>query len=330
MTMHFTRITISRDLIRDEVINYVRENRASLSLPQPIEYTGAYIVGTHEWFNQTKQVGISINTIIDMIYNKLISSGKARTENVAVNNSSTMTTFNAYFPLQVKTIILEEILDLTRLGVLTLLQFTPKNQGINYDFVFDVRSDRIVLTEYGSRFITEASPLPFFSNQYLGILRQVSEPDDELQAYLSEGITCLRNQLARAAAILLRLAAEHSLDKLIDSTKLAIPTDQERSSFMEKIRKASTNLQQRAEVAFQKLESSSGLIPSQLDKSVRYQLRAAFHSIRELGGRAAHKSNNILLQEVTDHYTLYAGSVYSIVNQVIDYQTTQRLSPPPT
>jgi hypothetical protein len=226
MTMYYTKISTSRDLIRDEVINCVRESQLSLMLPQPREYTGAYIVDTHEWFNQTKQAGISINTFVDTIYNKLISSGKARIENVYVNNSSAMTTFNTYIPLQVKTIILEEILDLIRIGVLTLLQFKPKNQGINYDFVFDVSTDRIILTEYGSRFITEVSPLPFFADQYLGILRQVAEPDDELQAYLSEGIICLRNQLARAAAILLRLAAEHTLDKLIASTKMAIPTDQ--------------------------------------------------------------------------------------------------------
>jgi len=231
-----------------------------------------------------------------------------------------------YIPLRVKTIILEEVFELIRMGVLIPIKFTPTNPGMNFDFQHDFLQGAIILTEYGVHFISQDVNIPYFADDYINTLRKTAEPDEEIKGYVSEGLTCLRNHLGRAAAILLRLAAEHTLAQLIESTKNTISSEQERRAFSDRIRKANIVIEQRAEVTFQKLESSNGLIPDKdyFRNMVSKRLRAAFHSIRDLGGTAAHLSGVIQLGEVRDHYTLFASSVYPITMQIIQYHDEVR------
>jgi len=259
-----------------------------------------------------------VNTFIGEVYERLVSSGKAKRLVKPVNDSTIMNAYNAYFPLQIKTFILEEIFALVNAGILIQAKFKPQHPGINFDFVFDFGTDFVMLTERGVRFLTEEPAIPYFAEQYLDRLRQTAEPDDELKGYLSEGLACLRNHLGRAAAVLLRLAAEHTLNLLIDSTKSAIKNARECSSLERNINKARMNIEERAEAVFRKLESKQELVPHK--DAVTNCLRPAFHSVRVLGGRAAHLSAPIQLEEVRDHYTLYASSVYAVMMEIIQHQ----------
>jgi hypothetical protein len=202
------------------------------------------------------------------------------------------------------------------------VQLVPQNEGINYDFLFSFGTDYLMLTDYGVQFLAEDPAPPYFAEPYLERLRQTAEPDDELQGYLSEGLACLRNHLSRAAAILLRIAAEHTLNTLTESTTVSIKQDKEQQKFKGQIRSAGIKIQERAEVVFKKLESSIALMPNKpyFRNMVNHRLRPAFHSIRDLGGKAAHLASTVQLEEVADHYTLYASTVYPIVVKIIEHQ----------
>lgn len=315
MGMNYTRIEVSRDLVRDEILNYLRENRQRLVLSPPPSCFGADL----SWFEMTKRIGISVNTFIGEVCERLVSSGKAKCTVIPANDSTMiMNAYDAYFPLQIKTFILEEIFELINVGILIQVEFTPQDPGRNFNFIFDFGTGFVMLTKRGVRFLTEEPAIPYFAEQYLDRLRQTGEPDDELKGYLSEGLACLRNQLGRAGVILLRLAAEHTLNLLIDSTMSAIKNTGERSSLERNINRARMSIEKRAEVVFRKLESKQGLVPHK--DALANRLRPAFHSIRDLGGRAAHLSAPIQLEEVRDHYTLYASAVYAVIMEIIQHQ----------
>jgi hypothetical protein len=316
MYMSYTQIEVSRNLVRDEILTHLRENQQHLVLSRPPLNT----VADRMWFDSTNKTGISVNKFVDTIYERLVTSGKANRTTVPVDDSTIMHSYDAYFPLQIKTIILEEIFELVRVGVLIQVKFKPQDQRQNFNFEFDFGAGFVMLTEGGIRFLAEEPTPLYFVEQYLDRLRRTAEPDDELKGYLSEGLDCLQYHLSRAAAVLLRLAAEHVLNLLIDSTKGAIKNaeEQERSSLEKKINRARMNIEERAEVVFRKLESKQGLVPHQ--DEVTNRLRPAFHSVRDLGGRAAHWSSSIQLEEVRDHYTLYASSIYTVIMKIIEYQ----------
>jgi len=319
--MIYTKLEVSPQVVHDVLLSYLRENSNSFVIPPPISNQ---IAPDRHWFEATREAGKPLNELIDAVFNQLTVSDMLTREEVPVDDSTVMNAYNAYFPLQIKKIILEEILELIRFGVLFQGKYQPKAPNQNFDFSFDFTHGTVMLTEFGVKFLAdEQSPPHYSTKQFLERLSQYSEPDEELKTYLSEGLTCLRHHLNRAAAILLRLAAEHMLQQLIQSTEKAISQKAEREKFISYIRKAGIRIEERAEVIFRKLEASSALLPSSgYCDEVANRLRASFHSIRTLGGKASHTSAKIQMEEVIDHYSLFASSVYPIIVKIIEYHAT--------
>jgi len=319
MGMSYNRIEVSHDLVRSELLAYLEEHHRNLLLPEPNERA---INAAQDWFDGTRKAGMPVETIANQVLERLLSSRKAVRTEISVNDSSIMNAHAAYQPLQAKVLIVDEIAELIRMGVLVPLRFRPENPGVNYNFALETGTGSVMITEYGGRYLADPSAIPYCAEDYLGQLRQVADPDEELVGYLSEGLSCLRHHLPRAAAMLLRVAAEHSLSVLIEVTGIALDEGKERDAFLRGVRKAGIRIEQRAEVVFRKLESCPALIPDtgQQRKAVSNRLRPAFHSIRDLGGRAAHIALPITLGEVRDHYTLYAHSVYGIIMMIVDRQ----------
>lgn len=318
MTMSYTEMEVSRAAIRTVLVDYLRENRSKLTLPRPGHITNA----ARYWFDATKQTGISVDKLADEIYQRLIGSSVAKCTKVRVDDSTVMNAFKAYIPLRTQITILEEVFELIRAGILMSARLIPRNEGINFDFLSSLDTSSLMLTDYGVRFLDREPIPPYYTEPYLERLRQTAEPDDELQGYLSEGLACLRNHLSRAAAILLRIAAEHTLNALMESTTVSIEQEKEQQKFKGQVRSAGIKIEERAEVVFRKLESSAALIPNRpyFRNMVNHRLRPAFHSIRDLGGKAAHIASAVQLEEVADHYTLYASTVYPITVEIIKHQ----------
>jgi len=323
--MEYARIQADRETVRMELMLYLREHRQTLVLASPERWSGSVemdLGAADAWAEHACTVGKPIVDLVAEVYESLLSSGRATRSSVPVAASGLMHAYDAYYPTRVKFLILEEVAELIRAGVLLPVQFRRERPGLSYEIRFEFRDGWVVLTDYGSRFVADEVISPYFAEQYLEVLRQTVEPDDVLQGYLSEGLACLRNHLGRAAAVLLRLAAEYSLDLLIQSTTNAIQDPKERKSLERRIKRAGINIEKRAEVLFRKLESGHELV--QHRNAVTNRLRSAFHSVRDLGGRAAHLSASIRLVEVRDHYTLYASSVYSIISETIRYQKSSQ------
>jgi len=320
MAMSYTQIEVSRAAVRVTLLDHLREKRERLVLPPPSHAPDA----VRYWFDATKKAGMSAEKLADETYQRLIESGAARCTEVPVSDSRVMSAYDAHNPLQTKLFVLEEIFELIRAGVLMQVRLVPQHEGRSFDFLFSFGTGHLMLTDQGERFLAEDLAPPYFTEPYLARLRQIAEPDDELQGYLSEGLACLRNHLGRAAAMLLRITAEHTLNTLIESTTVSIGQDKELQKFRGQVRSAGIRIGERAEVVFKKLESSRALLPSKPNfrNMLSQRLRPAFHSIRVLGGNAAHLASPIRLGEVADHYTLYASSVYPITVSIIEHQKT--------
>jgi hypothetical protein len=313
-SLSFRQIEADRNLVRSEVIEYLRDNEQRMSLRPPPPTPDAALA----WRDQTCAAGKPLSELVDDVYERLLSSGKATVTLVRVNASTIMHAYDAYYPARTKFLILQEVSELIRTGVLVEVRFFAERPKLSYDCGLKFGAGHVVLTEYGSRYLTEAGIVPHSAEQYLSVLRQIKEPDDVLVGYTTEGLACLRHHLFRAAAILLRAASEHTLDSLVDSTLQSLGSEKERQSLERRIRHAGIRIEQRAEVVSAKLESAQGLVPHR--DTVTNRLRPAFHAIRELGGKAAHLASSFDRQDVRNHYTLYASSVFAPVMEIIDHQ----------
>lgn len=319
MGMSYKKIEVSRDLVRDQLLRYLRTNLQRLLLPEPV---GTPLGTARQWFERTKKAGRPVNDLASDVFEQLTSLRIATVTDVPVYDGGEMNAYDAYYPLRIKMVIVEEIVELVRMGVLMPVGLNPTRPGMNYDFKLDLGSGSVMLTEYGVRYLDNECAVPYFAEEYIERLAHRAEPDEELKGYVSEGLACLRSHLPRASAMLLRLAAEHILNSLVESTISSIGPDKELQNFRRRIRKAGISIEKRGEVVLGKLESSNPLMPADkhFRKMVSNQLRPALHSIRELGGRAAHMSSTVDLGDVSDHYTLFANSVYPIVMRVIQHQ----------
>jgi hypothetical protein len=318
MGMSYTRIEVTRESARSQLIAYLREHHRNLVLPEPNERA---INCVQDWRERTGRAGMVVDTIAKEVLEGLLSSGKAVCTEISVNDSSIMSAHAAYQPLRAKMLIAEEIAELIRMGVLVPLHLKQKDP-VNYDFGVALGGHSVMVTQCGLRYLAESSTIPYYAEDYFDQLRQAAEPDEELVGYLTEGLACLRHHLPRAAVIILRLAAEHTLGRLIESTTASLSEGKERKRFEGDVRREWNSLEGRAEVVFRRLEGSTTLIPNTQwwRRTVGNRLRAAFHSIRDIGGKAAHMSRPITLKDASDHYALYACSVYAIVAEIIGHQ----------
>jgi hypothetical protein len=214
------------------------------------------------------------------------------------------------------------LFELIRAGILIQIGYKAKDPERTFDFTFEVNAGGVLLSEYGRKFLSEQPSLPYFTESYLNRLREVADPGDELQAYLSEGLACLRSSLGRAAALLLRLAVEHMLNLLAESTERVLESNKaEKDKFIGEIRRAGVLIEKRTEVILNKLEFGQDLIPqSYFRDGVKHKFRATVHSIRSLGGKAAHISTAIQIEEVQDHYVLFTSTVYPLAMRIIEHQ----------
>lgn len=320
--MFYQEIEVSRSNIRSCLLEQLRINLGRLTLPEPPNVIGA----DRRWISMASAVGITFDELVNEIFDRLLEEGQAIVTQVPVSDSTIMNARNAYIPFHIKIVILEELYQLIRMGILLPVSYERLSE-MSFDLRFVPTSGSVTITQFGARYLSEEPIPPHFTEPYLERLRNVAEPDEELQGYLSEGLACLRNHLPRSSAILLRLAAEHILSLLIASTELAILDRQvPRDNFRRDLNRVRTSLLARAEVVFERLETMPDLLPEYFLSELRNRLRPAFHSIRSLGNNAAHISAHIQIEEVAENYTLYASSVYSIIMMIISHQESLQIA----
>jgi hypothetical protein len=307
--VNFTELSVDRGIVRDEILAYIRDNPNTFIFHVKRPGDG---IDPRTWVQYVTTSGMDTISFIIEVYRRLMAGGKISTTSIPTYSSQVVAVQNSFFELYLKEIIFEEMMALVRMGVLAQARVVNPDSR-NWECFMLPDSSRIMLSEYGIKFIENAQTTPYYIEEYFARLQQVAEPDDELKGYLSEGLACLRNNLARAAAILLRLAAEHILNLLTQAIIDKMPDEKRKQEHQQKIRQAGIKIEERAEVNFKVLDSNSLFLPnSPLKERLNNELRPAFHGIRILGGSAAHLSNPVDIAQVRNYYTLFADGVESV------------------
>jgi hypothetical protein len=316
--MDVIRLDSSRQLIREEILDYFELHSESFTISQPEPYFNVQV-----WIAYITQKGKELDIVIEEIFKRLENSDRMKSVKIPAFDSGTASAFTHYSKTLILMKIYEEIMELIRAGILLRVNLGTKLPSYEVTFAPNQGDrripEKIFLTEYGEKFIKNRLAIPYYAERYITRLAQVAEPDEELKGYLLEGFACMRAELPRAAAIILRLAAEHMLEKLIQSTVASIE-ESRRTEFESKIRSYKVRIEARADTLFKRLESDERLRPPEpLKGAMSNQLVPAFHVIRDLGGRAAHLSEVIQMEDVRDAYSLFGNSVYKVIIGVVTY-----------
>jgi hypothetical protein len=315
--MDVNKLDISLEVLREEILAYLREHRRSFTFDWD---KVAMRVGN---FNQSLDVKQYDKNFTENIYEWLKSKSKLSHIPVTLNamDERYRDAFDVFQVIQIKLMIFEEITRLIRLGILVELWLDADMGG--YGVYVKPGKQHIILTEEGKRFLDAVNPLSFEAYQYLNWLRQTAEPDDELQAYLSEGLACLQSNLPRAAAVLLRVALEHILTLLNNVIVNNLPDDKSKKEHWARINRHRGNIEDRAEEIFKVLTSSTLFLGNQNAHQLRNNLdtllRPTFHAIRILGGDAAHPKSILEFSYVKIHYDLFATVVFKTSMEIINY-----------
>ncbi len=81
--MQYTQINVEGNVIRNEILEYLRQNKSRLLLGEPISYFGA----DRQWVVQTSAKGIEVNKLVDEVFDILLSSGRAKSININLDGS---------------------------------------------------------------------------------------------------------------------------------------------------------------------------------------------------------------------------------------------------
>jgi hypothetical protein len=265
--------------------------------------------------------GATVRQFVDDIFDRLTTGGILMRLAKSVANSSIQQTQQIYSDFRLRTSIIEEVQHLIRLGIITLAVFQESNG--NYYLGLDSPNPnlpdprRILLTEYGVKYLESAVVLPYYAEEYLERLRPYGEVDEELQGYLSEGIACLRNNLHRAAAILLRIAVQRVLELVLDAVALNTPN---RIPEIERRLTSKNNIHQQIDAYVFEEPKMESMLKHELEL-----LRNTMHIVVKLGSNAAHPSDKtISVQSVRDQYTAFELGIYAIAMRLLDYFNQQK------
>lgn len=329
--MEYTEYVIDHEAIHNEILAYLRQYRYDYvrhgSRRDEYGAYGRYLqaphhsIHTQDWINNRDKDGATVRQFVDDIFDRLTTVGILMRLAKSAANNSIQQTQQIYSDFRLRTSIIEEVQHLFRLGIITLAVF----QGGNGKYYLGLDSPnpnlpdprRILLTEYGVKYLESAVALPYFAEEYLERLRPYGEVDEELQGYLSEGLACLRNNLPRAAAILLRVAVQCVLELIVDAVAQNMP---DQIPNIESRRNNKNNIHQQIDAYVFEVPRMNSTQKNELQL-----LKSMMHIVVKLGADAAHPSNiTISMGSVRDQYTAFERGIYAVAMRYVDYLHQQK------
>jgi len=315
-TMTYTRTEVSTDLIRDEVWRYLCESQSGFVLSKPA--TDALMRRT--WLERIPQIGISLNDFADEIYHRLLSSGAAECTSERVSSSIERDMYNAYYPLHAKSLILEEIFNLLRAGVLIEVQFKPKPSTV-YDFEFGFGAGWVVLTDYGKRCIQENRILPHDPQGYLADLqRRCGALDPEVEVLAHESLLTFQANCLVASVILIGAASEQLIWVLFVSYRDAHQAQADRDRLDQEWESGNRrSITQKFRWLWQKLEARRAELNNagRLWDGTQGLIQATFDALRTARNEAVHQNRQFERIEANEFlflFTPYTERIYSLIN----------------
>jgi hypothetical protein len=306
-------------LVREEVWSYLRENQASFALPQPMKWPGRNIARV--WSDQTSKVGRSLNDFANEVYERLLSSGKAQSTVLPVYDSTEMHAYNAYYPTHVKFLILEEVFELIRAGVLIEAKFSLERPRMAYDLKFDFGQGWVVLTDYGERCMQENRILPHDPEGYLADLqRRCVALDLEVEVLARESLLTFQANCLVASVILIGAASERLIRVLFESYRDAYQNQSDRDRLDWGWEHGSRrSIVRKFEWLWQELEAKRTELNNadRLWDGAEGLVRATFDMLRTARNEAVHQNRHferIQANELLFLFVPYAERVCSLIN----------------
>jgi hypothetical protein len=163
------------------------------------------------------------------------------------------------------------------------------------------------LTQHGQSVIADETS-PYDPNRYLEQLRsKVAGINEQVLCYITEALTCLRNDCILAAAVMVGCASEKAILILIDVFGNQIADEKKRNKYQKDTDKR--NILARFSAFRDKwLSTVSSQLPQELKHSLGRNLDGIFHLIRETRNAAGHPhGTSIERNDVAANLILFVG-----------------------
>jgi len=314
-SMSSTKIEVSREVIREQVFSYLCKHRTRLGLPQPTRALDA----ARDWAERTSNTGKHLNELVNDVYEQLRSSDRMRSTVIRVNSSTEMHAYNAYYPTQVKFLILEEMRELIRAGILIETKFILERPGQAYDFKFDLGKGWVVLSEYGEQCIRENRILPHDPQEYLADLgTRCGVLDPEASVLVRESLLTFQAHCFVASVILIGAASERLIQVLFESYRDAYRDQADRDRLDQEWERERSSAR-RFVWLWQKLDGRRNElnIADRLWDGAEGLVRATFDALRTARNEAVHQNrrfDRIQANEFLFLFVPYAERVCALVN----------------
>jgi hypothetical protein len=172
------------------------------------------------------------------------------------------------------------------------------------------------LTEYGKMVVNDREYQPYDPDGYLSRLKkEIPAVDEVVLRYLEEGLTCYRQYLLLAAAVMIGCAAEKVMLLLVDAFGRAISDTKAKEKYEKEI--ASWLISRKYEALWKRLESLAGQLPSGLGDNLHVILDRVFDLIRTTRNDAGHPTGKQIEREAVYANLLlfpgYSKRVYGLI-----------------
>jgi hypothetical protein len=165
--MQYKEFKFDRNVIYDEVLAYIRDNRKKL-----VWYTNRRVDGIppEMWVQSVTASGIDVKSFIEEVYQRLISAEKISTISISAHSSQTVAIQDSFSELHLENAIFEELMWFIRAGVVVQARVTNPDKR-NWKCFLSPDADHILLTEYGVEFVENVQAMPYYSEEYFARLR---------------------------------------------------------------------------------------------------------------------------------------------------------------
>jgi len=176
---------------------------------------------------------------------------------------------------------------------------------------------RYRLTEYGKMVVNDRGYQPHDPDGYLSRLKKEIPPVDEvILRYLEEGLTCYRQYLLLAAAVMIGCAAEKAMLLLVEVFGNAMSDPKEKEKYEKET--ASWLISKKYQAMWKRLESLVGKLPDGLGDNIHVILDRVFDLIRTTRNEAGHPTGKEIEREAVYANLLlfpgYSKRVYGLID----------------
>jgi len=180
------------------------------------------------------------------------------------------------------------------------------------------------LTKYGEDVVSNPEYQPHDPDGYLSrIKKEVCKIDSVIIRYLEEGLSCYRDNLLLAAAVMIGCAAEKAMLLLVEAFGNAIADANNKAKFEKEVKSRMISVKYNA--LWKRLEPLSCSLPNSLGDDLHVILDRIFDLIRTTRNEAGHPTGKKVERETIHANLLLFPSYCKRVYKLIEYFSCNRI-----